>query len=158
MIQAINPPIHPPNQTPTHRWGSLHRFLIFKHNQIISIHSSLIEFLLIMRGPPMGVDVLLGVRVGGDNPHTHAYTHACICTHVCTHTHTHVKHDKHGCCHAGGHLQFPNMLILAFHVCTCEHVCMYISGGTPIPQMRPHPSAPHPQSCREPKSLTVNKS
>ena len=54
MIQAINLPIHLPNQTPTHGWGSLHRFQIFKQNQIISIYSSLTEFLLIMRGPPWG--------------------------------------------------------------------------------------------------------
>ena len=37
-------PTHPPNHTPTHRLGILHRFQIFKQNQIISIHSRLIAF------------------------------------------------------------------------------------------------------------------
>ena len=150
MIQAINPPIHPPNQTPTHGWGSLLRFQIFKCNQIISIHSSLIEFLLIMRGPPMVVG-------GWGQPphtctHTHAHTHMHACVHMCTHTHrhTHVKHDKHGCHHGGGHLQFPNMLILAFHVCACDHVHVYMSGGTPMPKMPPHPSAPSPRAAGSP--------
>ena len=33
------------------------------------------------------------------------------------HAHTHVEHDKHGYLHGGGHLQFLNMFILAFHAC-----------------------------------------
>ena len=42
----------------------------------------------------------------------HGYTGTC--THVCIHVHTHVRHDKHGCLHGGGHLQFPKMFILEF--------------------------------------------
>ena len=49
----LTQPIHPPNHTPTHVWGSLHRFQIFKQNQIILIGWSVIEFLLIP-GVPLG--------------------------------------------------------------------------------------------------------
>ena len=89
----------------------------------------------------MEVSGWVGVRVGGATP-THMHTH--------THTHTHVKHDKHGCHHGGGHLQFSNMLILTFHVCACEHACVYMSGGTPMPQMPPHPSAPSSRAAGSP--------
>ena len=91
MIQAINPSIHPPNQTPTHGGGGLHRFQIFKHYQIISIHSSLIEFLLIMRSPPMGLDgwVVGGEGGWGQPPHTCTHIHPCMHVHTCVHTHTH---------------------------------------------------------------------
>ena len=99
-----------------------------------------------MRGPPSRGQWVGGWRLGGGNPHTHA------------HTHTHVRHDKHGCHHGGGHLQFSNMLTLAFYVCACEHACVYMSGGTPHAPDAPKPICPLPQSCREPKSLTVNKS
>ena len=44
--------------------------------------------------------------------------------HVCMHMH--VKHAKHGCLHAGGHLQFLYMYTC---VCVCVHVnacvCMW---------------------------------
>ena len=88
--------------------------------------------------------VLVGSEGGWGEPHTHTHTNMHACAHMCayTHTHAHVKHDKHGCHHGGGHLQFSNMLILAFHVCTCEHTCVYMSGGTPMPQMPPHLSVP----------------
>ena len=91
-----------------------------------------------------------GVRLGGGNPHTHAHTHMHVHTHVHTHTHTHVKHDKHGCCHGGGHLQFSNMLILAFHVCACEHACVYMSGGTPHAPDTPTPIFPSPRAAGSP--------
>ena len=54
----------------------------------------------------------------------------------------HAKHDKHGCLHGGGHLQFPNMFILAFRACACMHVHVHMSRDTPpCPQMPPNPSA-----------------
>ena len=36
------------------------------------------------------------------------------CIHVHAHMHMHVKHDKHGCLHVGGHLQF-----LYMYICIC---------------------------------------
>ena len=41
FIMIWHEPTHQPNYTPTHRWGSLHNFQIFKQNRIISIHSRL---------------------------------------------------------------------------------------------------------------------
>ena len=42
---STHPSTHPPtNYTPTHGWGILHRFQIFKRNWNISISSSVIEF------------------------------------------------------------------------------------------------------------------
>ena len=77
--------------------------------------------------------------LGGGTSHTCAHAHACMCTY----TYMHVKHDKHGCLHGVGHLQFPNMFILAFHACACVH----ISRDTP---MSPNPSL----SSQEPQGAT----
>ena len=94
-------------------------------------------------------------------------THMCMCMHMHTHAHTcahtcmHVKHDKHGCLHGGGHLQFPNMFILAFHACACMHMCVHMSRDTPMPPDVPQPICPLPRatwSHREPKSPKVYKS
>ena len=92
-----------------------------------------------------GVPPLGGGWVGGGTP-THTcmrmHTHA----HTCAHTCMHVKHDKHGYLHCGGHLQFPNMFILAFCACACMHVHVHMSRDTPpCPQMPPNPSAPSPE-------------
>ena len=115
MFQPTNPPTHPPtHQTKNHGWESLHRFQIFKQNRNISIRSSLIAILLLFVVPPGGVGV---VELGGGTPQTCAHLHAHA--HMCAHTYMHVKHDKHGCLHGGGHLQFPNMFILSFRVCAC---------------------------------------
>ena len=76
-----------------------------------------------------------GGGVGWGHPpcmHTHTHAHTCM----------HVKHDKNGCLHGGGHLQFPNMFILAFCVCACMHMHVHMSRDTPIP---PNPSAPSPE-------------
>ena len=54
---------------------------------------------------------------GGTITHVRMQMHTHACAHTCAHTCMHVKHDKHCCLHGGGHLQFPNMFILAFHVC-----------------------------------------
>ena len=43
----------------------------------------------------------------------------------------HVKHDKHGCLHGGGHLQFLYMHILALQMCVCVHTCGGIWGALP---------------------------
>ena len=82
-----------------------------------------------------------------------------LCTHIhaCTHTHTHmyVKHDKHGCLHVGGHLQFLYMYTCVHvHACTCEWT--YV-GIPPCPHTSPT-HLPPSQSCREPKTPKFNKS
>ena len=79
------------------------------------------------------------------------HMHACTCT--STHTCMHVKHDKHGCLHGGGHLQFPNMFILAFRVCVCVHVCVHMSRDTPHAPRWPPTHLPLPRAAgsrREP--------
>ena len=58
--------------------------------------------------------------------------HICMYMHACTHArmHMHVKHDKHGCLHVSGHLQFIYMYTCAcmcVYGCTC--MCMHV--GTP---------------------------
>ena len=103
-----------------------------------------------LRGvPPLGAGWVGGSGWGwaGAPP-----THMCMCTcmhafaRMCTHICMHVKHDKHGCLHGGGHLQFPNMFILAFRACACMHVHMHVSRDTPpCPQMPPNPSTPSPE-------------
>ena len=133
-----HPSTNPPKKTPTHGWGILHRFQIFKRNRNILIRSSLIAFLLIWGVPPPGgwVGVWVGVGLGGG---------------TCIHTCMHVKHDKHGCLHGGGHLQFPNMFILAFRACACVHVCVHVSRDTPHAPRCPPTHLPPPQSRREPQ-------
>ena len=65
----------------------------------------------------------------------------------------HVEHDKHGCLHGGGHLQYPNMFILVFRVCACVH----LSRDTPMPPDAPNPSAPSPEPQGATRSLNRQK-
>ena len=85
-------------------------------------------------------------------PPTHMYKHTGMDAHVhmCAHTCMHVKHDKHGCLHSGGHLQFPNMFILAFHTCVCMHVHVHMSRDTPMPPDAPQPIYPLPRAAGSP--------
>ena len=74
--------------------------------------------------------------------HAHAHTHA--------HMHMHVKHAKHGCLHAGGHLQFLYMCVC---VCVCACMCMHV--GTPsmppdAPKIPP-PTCPLHRAAGSPK-------
>ena len=99
--------------------------------------------------PPWGwVGRWVGVGLGGGEVgwghpvRTCARARARTCAHTCMH----VKHDKHGCLHGGGHLQFSNMFIFAFRACACMHVHVHVSRDTPLcPQMPPNPSAPSPE-------------
>ena len=85
------------------------------------------------------------VWVCGGVPCIHACTcmHACMHVHTHTHTHMHVKHakhDKHGCLHVGGHLQF-----LYMYICACMHVLhVLVCEDTPMPPDTP-PPAPSPE-------------
>ena len=164
MFQPTNPPIHPPThqkKTPTHGWGILHRFQIFKRNRNILIRSSLIAFLLIWGVPPLGGGWVGGWRwgwVGAPPTHVHTCTRTCTHAHTCAHTCMHVKHDKHGCLHGGGHLQFPNMFILAFRACACMHVRVHMPRDTPhAPRCPPTHLLPS-QSRREPQGAQITKS
>ena len=145
-MDPLTDPPTPPNQTPTHGWGIIHKFQIFKQNQNILIRSSFIAFLLIWGGKPWGVGV------GVAHPmHMHTHTHMHTCTCMCIHT---CMHDKHGCLHGGGHLQFPNMFFLAFCVCVCMHMHVHVSRDTPMPSDGPNPSAPSP----EPQGAQITES
>ena len=79
---STNPPSYQPNYTPTHGWGNLHRFQIFKKNWNISISSSAIEFWLILGVPPGGGGWADGGQDGERVPytcaHAHTHTHACV--------------------------------------------------------------------------------
>ena len=80
------------------------------------------------------------------------HTHMHACTHTCMHMH--VKHDKHGCLHVGGHLEF---LYMHFHVCACMCMCVHACGDSPharqMPLDTPHPpaSSPEPQGTQNTK-------
>ena len=133
-------------KTPTNGWGSLYRFQIFKWNQNISILSSHIAFLLIWGYPLEGGRWEWG-WVGAPHP---CCMHTCMHVHAHTHTHTcmHVKHDKHGCLHGGGHLQFPNMFILVFRA--CMHLHVHLSRDTPHAPSCPQPIYLLPRAAGSP--------
>ena len=94
--------------------------------------------------PLGGVGWVDGVGVGmGVWGVSHAHTHTCM--HAHTHMHVeHDKHDKHGCLHVGGHLQFYTCV-----VCACA--CMHMHVGTPpMPPDAPH-HLPLPRAAGGPK-------
>ena len=77
--------------------------------------------------------------------HIHAHMHMHACTHIYARTHIHVKHDKHdkhGCLHWGGHLQFLYM-----------HIHVHLCGDTPIPPDTPThlPPPQEPQGAQNTK-------
>ena len=96
--------------------------------------------------PPWGVG---GGGVGwgwgwvGATPHMCAHTRAHMHAHTCMH----VKHDKHGCLHGGGHLQFSNMFIFTFRACACMCTCL---GTPPMPPDAPQPICPLPRAAGSP--------
>ena len=90
--------------------------------------------------------------------HVHTCTHMNACAHTWAHTCMHVKHDKHGCLHGGGHLQFPNMFILAFHACVCMHVDVHVSRDTPHAPICPPTHLPPPQNSKEPQGAQSTES
>ena len=103
--------------------------------------------------PPGGVaDGWMGVGVGM------GVWGGVLCTYARTRMHMHVKHAKHGCLHAGGHLQFYTCVCV--HVCACACMCMHV-GTPPMPPdtLRHCPThLPPPQSRREPKTPNFNNS
>ena len=84
--------------------------------------------------PPGGVaDGWMGVGVGmsvwGGVSHACTHAHARARTHA--RTHMHVKHAKHGCLHAGGHLQFYTCVCVRVRACACVRVRVRACGDTP---------------------------
>ena len=152
---STHPNTHPPTKPHTHPW-------VGNSSQISNLQTELkyldkLKCYRILSGsggpPPWGVaDGWMGVGIGMG---VWGMSHACIHTHTHARTHArmhmHVKHAKHGCLHAGGHLQF--------HSCVCVYVCA--CGDTPhaprYPQTPPT-HLPPPQSRREPKTPNFNNS
>ena len=100
--------------------------------------------------PPGGVaDVWMEVGMGMG---VWGLSHACTHAHTRARTHMHVKHAKHGCLHADGHLQLYTCVCVHVHACACMHV-----GAPPMPPDTPT-HLPPPQSRREPKTPNFNKS
>ena len=153
MFRPTNPPIHPPtHQKNTHPW-------VGNSPQIRNLQTELKyldsfkSYRVFRGGTPLGGGWVGWDWVGAPPTPVCMCTHTCACT--CTHTCMHIKHDKHGCLHGGGHLQFPNMFILVLHACACMRPCL----GTPPIAPRCLPThLPPPQSPREPKSPKVYKS
>ena len=152
--QPTHPPTHPWNYTPTHGWGSLHRFQIFKQNWNISISSSAIEFWLIPGVPhPRGWGGgWMGVRGGDRIPPTHMHTHA--------HAHTRT-YDIIGNPWDFPKIQWEQPFAWNYHVyhacmCVCVRACVcmrvHVCGGHPPTTPHPHPpSPPTPRAAGSPK-------
>ena len=173
MFRPTNPSIDPPtHQNNTHPWvrNSPQIPNLQTESKYLDSFKSYHVF-TDLGVPPLGVGWVggwgwgwvgrwVGLGLGGGTPmhmHTHTHAYACMCVHTCMH----VKHDKHGCLHGGGHLQFPNMFILAFRGCACVHVCVHVSRDTPMPPDSPQPICSLPRAAgshREPKSPKVYKS
>ena len=150
MNRPTNPPIHPHTyQKNTHPW-------VGNSPQIPNLQTES-KYLDSFKYYRIFTD-LGGLGRGIPHACVHAHAHARMHTGTCAHTCMHVKHDKHGCLHGGGHLQFSNMFIFVFRACACVHVCVHVSRDTPLcpPTHLPLPRAAG--SRREPKSPKVYKS
>ena len=119
-----HPSTHPPNYTPSHGWGSFHRFQIFKQNWNISISSSTIEFWLIPRVPPGGRGVGgWGWGVVRYCPHTCAHTHTCTCAHVWHHREfPGIPQTSNGSSHLHEIIMFTMRACACMHAHACAHV------------------------------------
>ena len=152
-LDSTHQPTHPPNNTPTHGWGNLHRFQIFKWNWNISISSSAIKFWLIP-GFPLGGGGVGGCGWGvvrGCPPHT------CTCRHMHAHA---CAYDIIGNSQGFPQWRWPfawNYHVYHAHMCVHVCVCAHVWGH---PSTTPHPihPPPTPQSHREPETPKFNKS
>ena len=156
IFRPTNPPIHPPTHQKKHPPMGGEFSTDSKSSNGIEYLNSFKSYRVFtdLGGYPPGGWVGGGWVGWGHRPHM--YTCACACT--CAHTCMHVKHDKHGCLHGDGHLQFPNMFILVFYACACMHVCVHVSRDTPHAPRCPPTHLPPPQSCREPQGAQITKS
>ena len=133
-LDPIHEPTHPSNYTPTHGWGNLHRFQIFKQNWNILISSSAIEFWLIP-----GVHSPGGWGLGGGE---RVPLHMCTC--MCMHD---IIGNSQGFPQWG--LPFAIEIIM-FNVYMCVHVhaCACVWGAPPN---HPHLIHPPPRAAGSPK-------
>ena len=140
---STQPPTHPPNYTPIHRWRSLHRFQIFKQNWNIFISSSAIEFWMILGVPPRGWGVVRGCTPP---------TCTCTCMHARARTCTHVWH----------HREFPGippmgaaicMKLSCLPPCMCVRACACMCMCVGAPPNHPHP--PELQGAQHQNSITL---
>ena len=148
--QPTHPPTHPLNHTPTHGWGSLHRFQIFKRNWNISISSSAIEFWLILGVPPPP-------PMGGGGVVRGCPSH--MCTRTCTHART-CAYDIIG--NSQGFPQWGQPFAWNYHVYharVCVHVracvrvraCARVCGAPPKQLPPPYTHPPTPRAAGSPK-------
>ena len=159
MFRPTNPPIHPPTKKKHPPMGGEFSTDSKSLNGIeISWFVQVLSCFYWFGG---GITLWgLGGWVGGGGvgwghpPHMRTYARAHMCAHTCMH----VKHDNHGCLHGGGHLQFPNMFILAFRACVCMHVHVHMSRDTPHALRCPPTHLPPHQSRREPQRAQITKS
>ena len=136
--QPTHPSTHPPNYTPTHGWGSLHTFQIFKQNWNISISSSALNFYWFWQSP-LGVGEVGGwgwVSERVPPTHVHMHAHACI-------------NDIIG--NSQGFPQWGQPFAWnchVYHACMCVHVhaCMHVHVRMwwGHPPTTPHPIHPPP--------------
>ena len=158
-LSTPHSPTHPPNYTPTHGWGSLHSFQIFKQNWNILISSSAIEFWLIPGVPPGGVGGgWMGVG-GGERvhpTHMHTHMHARTCTRIWHHR------EFPGIPPMGAAICMKLSCLPRVHVraCVCVHACAcaHMCGAPPNHPPPPSTHPPHRQSRREPETPKFNKS
>ena len=145
-------PTHPPNYTPTHGWGSLHRFQIFKQNWNILISSSAIEFWMIPRVPPWGVGGWVDEGGGWWEGTPYPFAHTSICMDALTHTHAYNI--------IGNSQVFPQWgwpfawNYHVYHACVCVRACACMCtcvGGTPQPPPPPSTNLPTPRAAGSPK-------
>ena len=155
-----HPSTHPPTKkTPTHGWGILHRFQIFKRNRNILIRSSLIAFLLIWGGTPLRVGGSFGWGWGWVGAPPRMCTCACMHVHACAHTHACMLNMINmAASMVAAICNFLTCLSSRFvrvRACTCVCMCL----GTPphAPRCTPTHLSP-PQSCREPQGAQITKS
>ena len=47
-------------------------------------------------------------------------------TYMCLHINIHVYHDKHGCLHFNGPLNYSKMHFLMIHAIPCMHLCKHV--------------------------------
>ena len=132
-------PSHPPNNTPTHGWGGLHKF---QQNWNILNSSSVIEFLLILGVPPGGWGGGWMGMLGG------AHAHAHVCTHTCVHVWHHSESLGFSKSKGDSILQLKLSRLTCICGCVCMHACACVCTCVGAPQTTPTNNQPPPPSTQ----------